>query len=85
MPRDEKIVDPLEQITLVRHWGEVDDGGCATPYRAQRMVGWTGVGCSGDQLAGTGLNVGDGMGMGLYPTGHDNLPGCVDDRGVFFW
>ena len=41
-----------------------------------------GVGNPGHQRTGAGLDVGDGVGVGLDAAGHHNLPAGVDDLGL---
>ena len=77
-------MDARRQVTFVGHRREVDDRGGAAPDGAQGMVGRSGVGRAVDQLAGAGLHVGRGVGVGFDAAGDHYLSRHVHDCGVLF-
>ena len=76
-------MDSLHQVAFIGHRSKVDNGSSPTPDRAQGVVGGAGVGRPGHQLAGAGLHVGGGVGVGFDTARHKNLSGGVNDGGVF--
>ena len=72
-------MDTGSQVALVGHRGEIHDRGGAAPDGPQGVIQGPGVGGASHQLAGAGLHVGGGVGVGLNAAGHHNLAGGVDD------
>ena len=78
-PGRQVVVDPLGQVPRMRYGRKIDHRRRPAPDGPQGVLQRPGVGHPGHQRPGAGLDVGDGMGVGLDAAGHDNLPMGIDD------
>lgn len=77
-------MDTRRQVSLVGHWGEVDDGGGAAPDGAQGVLQGTGVGRARRHSRGSRLYVGGRVGMRLDPSRHHDLTAGIDYSSPLF-